>query len=173
MDLETMLKDAETKMATLQASLAESNVTISNLKVEKEALTKQVESLTEANKKLDKDLSIERTNAQNKLNEADADRIKTEVLSTSSLKKELHEKVSAYVDTSKYLTEVGALDKEKFKAAFTAEVKDWEGRITSKNGGGLGAGTSKEDAADADATEKTEKKSFWSKGLGHDKLATK
>jgi len=175
MDYEKLYKDLEPKFATLSGSLEKMSTDNTALKarvLELEGFEKkvtelqgQVTTLTETNKTMEKDLAIATTNAQTKENEIEAEKVTTKVLSTSSLPEGLHGKVKGHVDHTKFKTEAGTLDKEKFTTAFTAEVKDWEGKLKGK-GGDIGGGDAK---VEGETDSRTEKRGFWKKALNGDK----
>jgi len=67
-------------------------------------------------------------------NRAIAIGIQKEALSSSDIPDSLHGKVSGMVDYRAFLSDDNILDKEGFKTAFDAEVKDWEGKLNGDSG---------------------------------------
>lgn len=132
------LKEIEAKVASLEALLADRDERIKTLTNENKAQAEQLKASMDAYTSIDKELTIIKANAEAEKQKAreqaeksDADTVMAECLADTSLSTNLHEKVRKMVDYTKFKTETGEFDKEAFRAAFSEEVKDWEGKTSS------------------------------------------
>lgn len=132
---EQLMKEMEEKMASLDSALISANATIASLNATVEKLTADLTTSKETINKLDKALTIAEANKKSAESKNEADAIIAESFSTTSLSEALQTKIKGWVKHENYLSEDGTLNKEAFKAAFTAEVKDMEANVKSSSQG--------------------------------------
>lgn len=123
MELETRIKELEDQVKGLELQIVSKDDLIKNLTTE--------------NSRLDKELTIVKTNAQADKEAREVEAIMNEILVQSTLSEGLYAKVIRQISPANYRTESGELDKEAFKAAFATEVDDWAKNIRSTGGVGL------------------------------------
>ena len=140
MTLEELEAKVEQLSTMLEAESAEAAAALLTI----EALKADNKKLADENVGLDKEITITRANVQAEKDEIEAEKIMTEAFALSTLNEKLHGKVKKIVTFKNFKTESGEFDRVAFTAAFQAEVKDWEDRVSEGAGAGLGAGHEKE-----------------------------
>jgi signal peptide peptidase SppA len=140
----TKQEAADEVRAEMQGQIDDKNKVIDQLEKENETLSG---SLADSEKRM---LKLEKNDALRTEREMkkDADRIWADELAASDIPARLHPKVSNQVSHEKFIKE-GVFDRDGFKEAIQAEMKDWKGVGTETVIGG--AAPLKGEGEDADA----------------------
>jgi len=143
------LVEAEARQGYVSAS------ELNDVKKEKEAISEQfAEVRIVCDKQAAKIKECEKTIVcyEETMNKSLVSAIKKDILTASDIPENLHSKVGGMVDYRAFLGEDNALDKDGFTAAFDAEVKDWESRLSGTSGA-AGDGEGKKDEPFGDKAE--------------------
>ncbi len=145
------IKELESKLTTLEASLALKDQEVENLKTEIAKLQGDMQTLSSENERLiaekkdvDKELTITKANAQEEKDQAVAEKIVSNILASATVSESFHDKIRGqFVDrktnklnTGGYRDAQGSFDAVAFETAFKAEVEDWEKKIVASPGPG-------------------------------------
>ena len=141
---EEQVKELESKLTSLQSLLEAKTAQCEGLEAQIKEKDETILSVSNENKRLDKELTIMKGNIQAEKDAADIEAVTSKRLAESTLLPALHDKVKAMVNAGAFKAADGQFDKKAFAEAFDAEVKSWEDAMPKTSA--IGAGDPKESA---------------------------